>query len=510
MRSRSFLQFALGALLVCSAAAGQELGFDADRYLGYVKHLSSDEMKGRGTAAPELEAAAEYIAEQFKSFGLKAPDGSYYQRFQVATKAKLGRGNRLEYTLDGEEHSLKLRREYLPMKLSGRGRVRGSVVFAGYGISAAEYGYDDYAGLDARGKIVMILRHEPQEYDRKSIFAGRVYTEHSQLFSKVLNAHEHGAKAVLLVNDSEQHGGSSGDLTDFDEYPGAVGAGIPFVHLDADVATKWFKAAGKDYTKTQRTVNEELRPVSFEFPPTLSVTIRSDVQRQLRTVRNVMAYLPGTTDEYVVIGAHYDHIGHGEQYSMAPNSSGTLHPGADDNASGTGGLIELARWFSSQPQLRRGVLFLAFSAEELGLVGSGHYVRHPMLPIADAVAMVNLDMIGRMRDQKVYVGGVQTGTGFQEILEQSLAGRNIEIDVSETVGYGSSDHTSFSAREVPALFFFSGLHGDYHRPGDTWDKIKPQETVQLLSYIASVVNTLASNEQRPAFVRPLVLVPGTH
>ncbi len=491
-------------------SAPSEPPVNPDRLLSHVKYLASDDMRGRGAATPQLDRAAEYIRDNLRAAGLDAPGGDYFQKFDVATRARLGKNNRMTYSLDGQTTALELKRDFIPLKLSGRERVTAPVVFAGYGISAGEYGYDDYAGIDPRGKAVLILRHEPQEYDRKSVFAGRIYTEHSQLFAKVSNARRQGAAAVILVNDTEQHGGSAGDLTSFDEFPGPAGDGIPFVHLNAGVAQKWFAAAGRDFIATQRALNEQLKPASFAFPETLEISLRTDVQRRLRPVRNVIAYLPGDTSEYVIVGAHYDHIGEGEQYSMAPSSSRTIHPGADDNASGVAGMIELARWFASRPRMRRGVLFLAFAAEELGLVGSGYYVRNPRLPLENAMAMINLDMIGRMRDEKVYVGGAPSGAGLSRLVEESGAEHGLDLDLSETVGYGSSDHATFMAREVPSLFFFSGLHGDYHRPGDTWEKIKPVETARLLRHIADVVQRLSTTPDRVDFVRSANPVHGTH
>ena len=180
-----------------------------------------------------------------------------------------------------------------------------------------------------------------------------------------------------------------------------------------------------------------------------------------------------------MIGAHYDHLGLGEQFSLAPSLAGTVHPGADDNASGTAGVIELARWFSTQPKQKRGILFLTFAGEELGLLGSSFFVNHPLLPLEKDVAMINMDMIGRMRDGKVFIGGVGTGTTLKKLLEEDYAQVHLHIDYSEA-GYGSSDHTSFTTKQVPVLFFFSGLHADYHKPSDTWDKIDAPDAAKLL------------------------------
>jgi Peptidase family M28/PDZ domain len=178
-----------------------------------------------------------------------------------------------------------------------------------------------------------------------------------------------------------------------------------------------------------------------------------------------------------------------------------VHPGADDNASGSAGVIELAHWFSHEPKHKRGILFLTFAGEELGLLGSSFYVNHPLLPVANAVAMINMDMIGRIRDNKVYVGGVGTGTTFAPLLKEASQRHNFEADITERGGYGSSDHTSFTTKQIPVLFFFSGLHADYHKPSDTWDKIDAPDAVRLLDMIADVMDHLTDGSPRPQFVR---------
>ncbi|MGI8989394.1 MAG: M28 family peptidase [Bryobacteraceae bacterium] len=454
-------------------------------------------MKGRATGSPELEKAADYIATQLRSFGLT----TNLQAFPVTTSAKLGRGNRFEYIENGKSVNLKFQRDFIPFNFSSRGKLSGNVVFAGYGITASEYRYDDYAGIDAKGKFVLILRHEPQEYDEKSVFDGKVYTEHAQFFSKAANAKNHGAKGVILINDRVNHRGESDTLETFGKIEGPAEAGISFVQIKAEDAGPWFTLAGKNLDEIETGIDKDLKPRSFAFPPSLQVREDVDVERVVKTTHNVAAYLPGETSEYVVIGAHFDHLGLGEQFSMAPSLAGTVHPGADDNASGTAGVIELARWYSSRPKQKRGVLFLAFAGEELGLLGSSFYVTHPEFPLDKAVAMINLDMIGRIRDGKIYVGGVGTGSNLKKDLEEIAPKYPLHMDISATGGYGSSDHTSFTARHVPVLFFFSGLHGDYHKPSDTWDKIDAPEAIKLLQFVAEVSRTLVDAPDRPQFVR---------
>jgi len=498
LSGKTNLLLILSAALVWAAAPS----FDADRYLGHIKYLASPELKGRATGSPELEKAAQYIVEQFRADGLQPPPGatSYLQPFEVTTSAKLGRANSFQFTLRGDSQNLQPEKDFIPFNFSASGKASGEVVFAGYGITAPEYHYDDYAGLDAKGRFVVVLRHEPQEFDEKSVFEGKVYTDHAQFYSKAANAKAHGARGVILVADRINHKSDPEALERFGRIDGPADAGILFVQVKEDVVKPWFEAAHKNIEDLETAIDGDLKPRSFALT---GVEVREDVdvERAVKTVNNVTAWLPGETDEYLIVGAHYDHLGLGEQFSMAPSLAGTVHPGADDNASGTAGVLELARWFGSQPKPKRGILFMTFAGEELGLLGSGYYANHPELPLAKAVAMINMDMIGRLREEKLYIGGVGTGSSFKSELEGIAPRYKLKFDMSDNSGYGSSDHTSFTAKQVPVLFFFTGLHSDYHKPSDTWDKINAAGAVEVLQFVAEIADRIASDAARPGFVR---------
>jgi aminopeptidase YwaD len=293
-------------------------------------------------------------------------------------------------------------------------------------------------------------------------------------------------------------------LTRFGSVNGPSDAGIIFVQAKNGVAEQWFQAAGKSLKDIQDQINSTSKPQSFVFPDSLRLSLRVNIETTHATVNNVLAYLPGQTDEYVIVGAHYDHLGRGNVDSLAPAQIGQIHPGADDNASGTAGVLELARLLAPQRgQLKRGILFMDFAGEELGLLGSAEWVKEPTRSLAKAVAMINMDMIGRIKDDKVYIGGVGTGSTFKTILEQAEKEEppqnpsfKIEYSVS---GYASSDHTSFIGKKIPVLFFFSGLHADYHKPSDTWDKINAASAVHLLDLVGDVAVQLANTDQPPAF-----------
>ena len=493
-----WLVFAVPALLGAANVS-------PEAYLEHVKYLASPALKGRATGSPELDKAADYIASQFRSFGLKPVDGMSYQRsFPAELGAKLGTGNRFSFTQGDSKQELKEGRDYEPFSYSSTGEFTGSVVFAGYGITAKEYNYDDYAGMDVSGKVVLVLRHEPQESNDQSVFGGKRLTSHATFTSKVVNAKMHGARGVILINDVAAHKGADDKLEKFGVAGGPRDAGVFFVQMKEATAEQWLRAEGHDLRQIAAGIDADLKPRSFALSK-VDVDVTVDLLRETKMVHNVAAYLPGQTPEYIIIGAHYDHLGLGGENSLAPNQTGTVHPGADDNASGTAGVIELARWYSKQPQPKRGILFITFAGEELGLLGSNWYVNHPDLPQEKAVAMLNLDMIGRIREGKVYVSGAQTGTTLAKILEEVMPPAPLHIDQggknSGTNMSDASDHASFASKQIPVLFFFSGLHGDYHRPGDTADKINATDAAKLLDYVADIEDHLSEAGERPQFVR---------
>jgi len=458
-------------------------------FLADVQYLASPELKGRATGSPELEVAAKFIADKFAADGLKPQ----MLEFPVIVGAHLGPENHLGMAM-GPPGTINVLygvgRDFVPFSFSSSGHLEGQVVFAGYGVTDKDKHYDDYSGIDVTGKIVLIFRHEPNEKAE--------FSNHATFTEKAVNAKMHGAKGVILVNDVFAHDGKD-DLPKFTVATGPTDAGIFFVQLKEADADAWLKNEGHSLEAAYQSIKKDGQPHSFTLQHGVSMDI--DVQRDSKTVHNVAAYLAGSTNEYVVIGAHYDHLGLGDEHSLAPSQIGQIHPGADDNASGTAGVIELARWFSKQPQQKRGILFLTFAGEELGLLGSEWYVEHPILPLQNAVAMINMDMIGRIRDGKIYLGGTGTGSNFTQLLNDVKTPASLHIDLSEKSGYGSSDHTSFTTKQVPVLFFFSGLHADYHKPSDTADKIDAPDAATLLDYIADVTLYLEKSSSRPQFVR---------
>ena len=480
---------------------------DSNRYIDDIKALTQPKMEGRSEGSKGLVRAEHLIVDRYKSLGL-APAGThgYLEPFTVTTGAKLrGKNHLLVQNGDGKTE-LKLNQDYVPFSYSGSGAVNSSLVFAGYGVTAEEFGYDDYAGLDVKDKIVLVLRFEPAGFSAKTQKQGP--SAHAQLVIKAINARNHGARGIILVN-GKLGDGEEDLLARFGTSNGPENVGILFAQVKNSVADAWLKTAGKSLAEVHSDINSKTEPASFSLPDSLKLSLDVDIENTHATVNNVLAYMPGKTDEYIILGAHYDHLGRGYFDSMAPSQIGEIHPGADDNASGTAGVLELARVLSPlRGQLPRGILFASFAGEELGLLGSAAWVKDPTKPLDKAVAMINMDMIGRVKDDKIYVGGVGTGSSFQRVLEEAWDDSHLKLELSQG-GYGSSDHTSFVSKHIPVLFFFSGLHSDYHKPSDTWEKINSEGAAGLLNVVARCALELASDSDKPTFAAVMDSNPHT-
>ena len=471
-----------------------------------VRILSAPEMEGRAAGRPGGERAAAHLAEAFRRARLRpgGDEGTYFQRFSILTGIRLGLHNSLAVHLPGSTpRPFVVGTDFTPFSFSDEGRVEGGVVFAGYGITAPELGYDDYAGLDAQGKVVLVLSHEPRERDQAGPFRRPEAYRFTEARYKIINAREHGAAAVLLVTDPLAHVGEPETLIGIRGVP-SRSAGIVAVHARRAVAEALLASAGRDLAGLQREIDAALVPRSLPVPGARA-EIRVSLIREQGTTANVVGLLPGSDpalrDQAIVIGAHYDHLGFGGEHSLAPAQVGTVHPGAYDNASGTAGVIALARAFATAGGARRTLVFAAFGGEEIGLLGSAHYVRHPPIPLDRTVAMLNFDMIGRLQNGKVYVSGAQTGEGLEALVRAANAAVGLDL-VLRGDGYDPSDHTSFLARDRPVLFFFTGTHPDYHRTSDTADKINAAGMRQVLLVARGVINALANQETGVAFGKP--------
>ena len=460
-------------------------------------------MDGRAAGTPGADRAAAYLVTEFRRLGLRpAGDaGGYLQRFEVLTGVRLAPGAAIEVAARGApSRTFDGGTDFLPFTFSADGDVTSDVAFAGYGITAPPLGYDDYAGLDVRGKVVLVMTGEPREADPGGPFRPAEHFHYTELRHKVLNAREHGAAAVVVVENpgrGDRLAALRGTTPSW---------GIVALSARREVADALLGPAGLDLAALRGQIDGTGAPVSRALPG-VRARVRSALLRDRGTTANVVGILPGTDStlaaEAVVIGAHYDHLGRGSPFSLAPERGDAIHPGADDNASGTAALLGLAETLTRSGAPRRSVVVVAFSGEELGLLGSTHYVGQPAVPLDRTVAMVNLDSVGRLREGRLHVMGVDTGQGLRTLVEQAGQGAPAQLALRGD-GVGPSDHTAFLNRERPVVFFFTGAHADYHRPSDTWDKIDADglRTVTTVAY--RVVRALADRDDRPAFVR----VPG--
>ncbi len=471
---RTALATALSALALTACTASRPIPtpvdppFDGARAKADVTWLADPARTGRGVGTPGIDAAADWLEVQMKGIGL-APAGSegYRQVFEAPVGARLLDGNAL--SLDGKAEQLSV--DWQPFTFSDDGKVEGELVFAGYGITAPELSYDDYAGLDVKGKIVLLAQDFPGEQDPKSPFRDPKNYRYGEWRYKVTNARDHGAAAVLAVRDDWNHPGK-------DEIPAWKGSPSSRAGLvAARVTLEALKRAGVDVAALATPIATDMKPRSkpLGVKGAVQVAVMHERARTANVAGKIAGSDPTVADECVIVGAHYDHLGFGGENSASPDQIGQAHLGADDNASGTAAILAVARAFASQAPPRRTVVFVAFSGEELGVLGSSYFVKNPPAgcTVPKMQLMVNLDMVGRPQQGKLYVHGVDTARGLRETVKEQ-AERNPAIALRVEPGgegFGSSDNTSFYARDVPVLFLFNGAHTDYHRVSDTPDKI---------------------------------------
>ena len=557
---RKLQSLLLAAVLVGTALAQQPNSTTAspDRLRQIVEYLASDALEGRRTGTSGANDAAHYIAGEFNRFGLRPGlqmakpartrgenQARYLQPFPYVSQVELGQNN-LFYVNPGKADDIaqfRVREDWMPLGFSSNASVRGAeFAFAGYGISSAELKYDDFAVSAAKDRAAIIFAGTPDGDNPHGQFARA-----GEIRFKVAAARAAGVRALLIIANEEK---LNEDRLSRLSYDNAGEAGIPVIVISRRLAGKILgDGALFDYQKFADARLAVPKPDPdglstrvdpgrrYRLPVTgLKLDLSTNVIRRESPSFNVVGILPGgdpkLKDEAIVIGAHYDHLGRGGEGSLAARE-GQIHHGADDNASGVAGLIELARMFSSQnPKPRRTIVFIAFSGEEEGLIGSSYYVNHPVVPLANTVAMINMDMIGRLKDEKLIVGGVGTASELRTILNthnlknlttaanrvQPVSqngikppglplGSNLTIDPAARVfdltlnedGYGPSDHSSFYSKQVPVLFFWTGTHEDYHKPSDTSDKINYEGEARVVTFAANIVRDIDQSDKRPTY-----------
>jgi hypothetical protein len=533
MNIRSFCAVALFVVclqvapMLASQPLADSLSPAALRLREAVKYLASDELAGRAPGTDGNEKALRYIVSAFRSNGVNYLDTSYFQRFPVLTSVALGRGNKavlkfraLSSTAAGlsitsattklhtkfgakvnlpPKSAWELGADYTPLAFSEDSAVSASLAFVGYGISAKELGYDDYAGVDVHGKIVIALRGTPESNNPHS-----QYQKFAALRLKALNAREHGAVGIIMVNSTADFVGANDDLPTL-RLDRTGNSGIIAIQAKCAAINAIFANVVQN-KPTLSSLEEKIianrQPSSFTLP-NVTLTLSTDLDHTERLAANVIGWVRGAdtalAGEYIIVGAHCDHLGFGEENSLYTGKEAKIHYGADDNASGTAGILELAAVVAQKP-LRRSVLFMAFNAEEAGLLGSQWYCKHPIVSLDRCAFMLNMDMIGRMKGNALSVHGTGTSSRWEPLVDSLGRLHNFAISKSAD-GFGPSDHASFYAKNLPVLFLFTGIHEDYHKPSDTWDKINYGGQAAVVRFAEDILRTTDANAAKPDFTK---------
>ncbi len=558
---------------------------DAERLRAHVTYLASDKLDGRRTGTAGAEMAAQHIAEEFKRLGLRAGGQqqaisfngkvggkftAYVQTFPYVAGVELGKTNSMHFFPRVSEATasvrpasldLRVREDWMPLGWSANGRVESlPLTFVGYGISAGDLNHDDYAGANVAGRVALALAGTPEGDNPHGQFA-----RYAELRFKAAAARDRGAKALVVISGEENFQDERLARLRYDH--GGGDAGLPVVVISRQVARRIFEASGVEpsFDKSGKPVDAaSIGSANKDAPdsggdsrtppprftsvnlPNVAFSIAVDVARRETSAHNVVGLLEGSDpklkNEAIIVGAHYDHLGRGGQGSLAVRE-GEIHHGADDNASGVAGLLELARLFSQgeRGRLRRTIVFIAFGGEEEGLLGSNFYINNPIVPLAQTVAMINMDMIGRLNGDRLLIGGAGTASEWKGWIARANSDPNIRMvavggrdgekqataksagaeipaivgangQVMATAsprqrfsmtlnedGFGPSDHSSFYAKKIPVLFFFTGTHEDYHKPSDTAEKINYEGVARVLSFVRDIVLELQASEPRPTY-----------
>ena len=525
----AIVALALAAVLNAADSDPGLASITADALKGHIYFLASDEMAGRDSLSPEGRIAAQYIAGFYHRAGLTAvgDNKTYFQNFPM-TAGHIDRERTYLRTVTGKDATAT--RDFAmgaDFTLGRQGNVdaaaRAPLVFAGYGIAAPEYGYDDFKGVDVRGRVVMVLTHEPQEHDPRSRFKGRYNTVHAFNWWKPEVIRQHGAAAILIVQEKtsdrksvrKPSGPTNGQIR-VERGSHALTSpfwDLPFFTISRQVADELLKTSGKTIDQLQDAIDQDGQPHSLAVPDVVVDLRRAIKDRQVIQTRNVVGVIEGSDprlkDEYVLVTGHYDHVGQTGPF---------IYHGADDNASAVAAVIAVAEAFkASGTSPKRSLMFLIFEAEEDGLLGAFHYVDHPIVPLDKTVAVVNSDMIGRDEDDPewnttadqnrngVNVIGTLYNPDLRRVIdaENQLIGLTLDYktDGNDPEGWFSrSDQYPFAVKHVPMVLFNTGEHPDYHTANDTWDRINYPKIEKIARLIYLSARTLANSSSRPKFV----------
>ena len=545
-------------LLLVAVAPAQNVEQNLRKHVAY---LASAKLEGRRTGEQGATAAAKYVESEFKNSRLKAGlKTTFLQPFPYVAGVTLGANNALRIVPADttRENKMEVGINWMPLGYSPSADIPSTeIVFAGFGVTVPEANYDDYKGLDVRDKIVLIFDSTPDAGNPHSAFA------RFNIHTKANIAKDKGAKAIILIAADGDFKNDRLARLSYDRTLGETALPVVGISrgqgglilgasdtLGLDSIVWWVLKKNNGPIAVDSTTG---KPVFMRTPKNLEAALsnlQAKAQLKINLVKktvdafNVIGILPGTDpqlkSEAIIIGAHYDHLGRGGAGSLAANST-DIHHGADDNASGTSAVLELARQFAKEKKNKRTLIFMAFGGEEEGLLGSKHYVNNPVWPLDKTIAMINLDMVGRLKDDKLTIGGVGTasewnitldtvmsqwlrrelqtgidnygkeGAGKEKrhsattklpreivAIEKPVASRSLNLQRNED-GFGPSDHSSFYGKKIPVLFFFTGTHPDYHKPSDTFDKINYAGLAAITDYVGSIVRSVDAKSTRPTY-----------
>ena len=493
--------FVLLALSVAALSAQAPAPATATGTRAYVETLASDRFAGREAGSTGEQQAGDYIAAQLARIGARPLPGrqDVFMSFDFTAGSRDGGSQ-----LSSGSQRFSAPADVVALSFSDDGTVSAPAVFAGYGIvvpEAQNFGYDSYATLDVKDKAVVVLRYFPEDADKetKSILA-----RYSDLRYKALAARQRGAKALLVVTGPRSpNAGQTVPIT-FDT--ALAGSGIPAASISGKAAAALF--GSRSIEAVQKELDSGNPHVAGFALDGVTVELSTKLVREKRTARNVVAFLPATSPvtgvqkPWIVVGAHYDHLGLGRNgNSLASGADvGKPHVGADDNASGSAAVLAVAESFAHRPMRRRNLVVALWSAEEIGLIGSNMFVNAPPIPLDQVAAYFNFDMVGRMQDNKLAVQATGSSTTWASLIERAnvAAGFNLNLQPDP---YQPTDVATFNQASVPSLNFTTGAHLDYHKPSDTPDKINYEDLDRIAEFATTIAARLMESDQAPQFVK---------
>ena len=464
--------------------------------LEHIKYLSSDKLEGRFPGSEGSKKAIKYISKNWEAQGvLPAGTKKYEQPFSYISKVSLGNRNILR--VRNSKSRYKIKKDFIPIGWSGNGNIDDKVVFVGYGFDIDDsLSWNDYINVNVKNKWVLMFLNGPDGNSTHS-----PYGYHKKLYNKVIAARDRGVGGILFMEREEKENNKLKPLV---YRQSASSAGLPIIQITHAVANNIINDKDKTVADLRSKIDQELASFSFELDRKVSARVNLKFEKE--TATNVIGFIEGSdpilNKEYIIIGAHYDHLGYGGHMSGSLNpDSMQIHNGADDNASGIAGILELShKLMTNKKLLGRSIIAICFDAEEKGLLGSKFYTQTPTKDLEQTAIMINMDMIGRLNEKPITVGGVGSAKTLSETIEVVQKNHTLKIDKNISgMDFGRSDHASFYREDIPVLFFFTGAHQDYHKPSDDWDKIDYQGEKEVLNFVYDLIVQLSTNKEKPIF-----------